>query len=460
MGRQFKELTAFIDGSSLGNPGHAGAGILLQDSDQKEVEALSIYLGESTNNAAEYQALLLALENARDFGARRLTVFSDSELLVNQMNGRYRVKNPGLRTHFNRVKELQRTFELLEVRHVSRGENQRADRLAHQAASRRTSSQGRKASTTAPNKLVGGALSLNEVSLLPKWSDVLPDQVKTETVVAESICLGVPLLAASTVSRVTESFAAAVAQTGAMAVLRPSRSPQKQAEAVEKIKGAKPRKRRSSKGDGGTVPSSCDKQGRYRVGVVVHPSEDLLDHTRTLLQAGADLIVLEASLGHDPELIEGITKIKDKFPGVPLIAGDVTDISGTRQVLESGADGVKVGAPFIIGVKVPLFTAILDCGREVEKHGGTLVADVGTTELMVASSRIARAIGAGAHVAFANLQPIGNMSQVQILAESLDNMVDDLRMIMSCCGARSIEGFRQEAKFVRVRGGGEISSVE
>jgi ribonuclease HI len=456
LGREFIELTAFIDGASSGNPGHAGAGVVFRDSSQEEVTTLSVYLGETTNNVAEYRALILALEKALDLGARRLTVFSDSELLVKQLGGTYRVKNAGLKPLFERAKELQGKFESLEVHHVPRGENQKADQLASQAIShRRSTGRGRLSSRPAA-KLIRGVLSLNEVSLLPVWSNLLPEQVRTETALVEGIDLGIPLLATSVASGASTAFASAVAQRGGMAILRSGRSPGEQVEVVRKIKAAKGRKKSSGKAPGDSVPPSLDQRGRFRIGVLVHPVEDLMARTEALVGAGADLVVLEASLGHGAELLKGVARIKGKFPEIPLIAGDVTDAAGADQVLKSGADGLKVGAPFILGVKVPLFTVLQDCAQVVEKHGGTLVADVGTTEFMVASSRIARAIGAGAHLALAALGPAGTSRQGQLLTEALDNLIDDLRMIMSCCGAGTIDDLRRKAKFIRVRGGGEV----
>jgi IMP dehydrogenase/GMP reductase len=187
------------------------------------------------------------------------------------------------------------------------------------------------------------------------------------------------------------------------------------------------------------------------VGVLVHPGDDLLDIVGPMGEAGVDLIVLEASLGHGPELIDGIVRIKERWPKLPLIGGDVTDAGGACRTLEAGADGVKVGAPYLLGLKVPLFHAIQECSAVAEEHGAILVADVGTAELMMAASRVARAIGAGAHAAMATLEFSSGDWQPQTLAESLDNMRDDLRMIMSCCGARTAEELRQGARFVSVR---------
>lgn len=447
-------MSVFIDGASQGNPGPAGAGVSFRDASQSEVEALSVFLGEATNNVAEYRALILALERARELGVRRLTVFSDSELLVKQFHGQYRVKNAGLRPHFEKAKELQGDFEELIIRHIPRDKNERADQLARQAASRqRPSRQG--SAPSVGGRLTRGVLSLNDVSLLPIWSDVLPDQVTTELFLVGDIRLGIPLLGSLVASPEAASFAAVMALRGALAVLRPSRSSQEQVAAVQKVKASTMSEKQA--GEAGSAVLSCrDEGGRLRVGGLVHPGQDLLEKVRRLVEAGVDLLILEASLGHGPELVEGVADIKEKFPRMPLIAGDVTDSPGTRAALKAGADGVKVGAPYILGLKVPLFTAIQECTRVVEEQSKVLIADVGTTELMMASSRVTRAMGAGACAAMATLEPSGEEWQPQILAEGLDNLVDDVRMIMSCCGVRTVQELRFNARFVSVRGGSEI----
>lgn len=121
-----------IDGAARGNPGPAGAGVVIWRGD-KIFEAFCEYLGETTNNQAEYQALVLALRRARELGAREVKVRSDSELLVKQLLGEYRVKNPELRGLFQQVQELKRGFQRVTIRHIPREENREADRLANRA---------------------------------------------------------------------------------------------------------------------------------------------------------------------------------------------------------------------------------------------------------------------------------------------------------------------------------------
>ena len=127
-----ESLTLDIDGAARGNPGPAGAGVVIWQGD-KVLEEFGEYLGEKTSNQAEYQALLLALRRARELGAREVTVRSDSELLVRQMLGQYRVKNPVLKLLFQQVADLKREFARFSISHVPRERNQEADRMANRA---------------------------------------------------------------------------------------------------------------------------------------------------------------------------------------------------------------------------------------------------------------------------------------------------------------------------------------
>jgi len=126
-------LTLHSDGGSRGNPGPAGAGAVLYDEQGQEVAALSRYLGRTTNNEAEYQALLMGLKRAQELGAQRLTVKMDSELIVRQLEGKYRVKAPGLKPMYDQAKRLLQGFASVTILHVRREFNKRADELANQA---------------------------------------------------------------------------------------------------------------------------------------------------------------------------------------------------------------------------------------------------------------------------------------------------------------------------------------
>ncbi len=125
--------TLHCDGASRGNPGPAGAGAVLADPKGKVRLELGRPLGRATNNVAEYQALLLGLEAARDQGVLKLQVFSDSELLVKQLKGQYRVRNPHLLPLWRRAWQELQKFKAYAISHVSREQNLRADRLARRA---------------------------------------------------------------------------------------------------------------------------------------------------------------------------------------------------------------------------------------------------------------------------------------------------------------------------------------
>ncbi len=124
--------TIYTDGASRANPGPAAFAYTIERPGQPIIE-VSQRLGEATNNIAEYTALVKALEHARDLGGRRLTVHSDSELMVNQMNGHYKVKHAGLLPLYDEACRLRRGFDRVDIRHVFRSANSRADRLCNEA---------------------------------------------------------------------------------------------------------------------------------------------------------------------------------------------------------------------------------------------------------------------------------------------------------------------------------------
>ena len=126
-------LNIQIDGAARGNPGPAGAGVLLSDPRGKRVKELAIYLGEATNNVAESCALILALQEALHLGGRRVSVFTDSELLARQVMGVYKVKDKQLQWLHALIRHLVAAFERFEIQHVPRKENRSADRLANRA---------------------------------------------------------------------------------------------------------------------------------------------------------------------------------------------------------------------------------------------------------------------------------------------------------------------------------------
>jgi len=132
-----KELVAHVDGAARGNPGEAGAGVIIRSASGAVLDRIARYLGRATNNTAEYQALLIALARAREAGAERLRVHSDSELLVNQVNGRYKTRQPHLQQFLQEAIRLMRGIPHVDVTHVRREMNADADALANAAIDNR-----------------------------------------------------------------------------------------------------------------------------------------------------------------------------------------------------------------------------------------------------------------------------------------------------------------------------------
>ncbi|HXY53821.1 MAG TPA: ribonuclease HI family protein [Nitrospirota bacterium] len=126
------ELTIYTDGASRNNPGEAGAGVLITK-DGMPIEKIARYLGITTNNVAEYTAAIIGLEHAVKLRASRVMLCADSELLVKQLNGQYKVKNEGLKPLYAKVKELIAKMGSVEVQYIPRAMNKEADALANKA---------------------------------------------------------------------------------------------------------------------------------------------------------------------------------------------------------------------------------------------------------------------------------------------------------------------------------------
>jgi ribonuclease HI len=127
------KLIFFIDGASQGNPGPSGIGVVVCDQDGNPIDNISEYIGESTNNIAEYSALIVALEEGLVRKSNSIIVNTDSELLVKQLNGEYKVKNEDLKQLFNRVRRLLKGFKQVQINHIDRSKNKGADKLATKA---------------------------------------------------------------------------------------------------------------------------------------------------------------------------------------------------------------------------------------------------------------------------------------------------------------------------------------
>ncbi len=145
-------ITAYCDGGSRGNPGPSGYGVYIQDEGGKALAELSEFLGKRTNNYAEYSGLLAALNFALEQGHPRLRVVSDSELMVKQIKGQYRVNSLELRPLYDEAKRRISGLEQFRIEHVLRGKNQPADRLANLAMDRGTGRPSEQVSEGVPGR--------------------------------------------------------------------------------------------------------------------------------------------------------------------------------------------------------------------------------------------------------------------------------------------------------------------
>lgn len=128
-----EEVTIFTDGAARGNPGPAAFSYVIRHADGGIIEEHSQCLGDTTNNVAEYTALVRALERAHVLGAKKVLLHSDSELMVKQMRGEYKVKNEGLRDLYEQASRLESRFASVTFQHVRRADNSHADRLCNEA---------------------------------------------------------------------------------------------------------------------------------------------------------------------------------------------------------------------------------------------------------------------------------------------------------------------------------------
>ncbi len=131
-----KEFTIYIDGAAKGNPGKAGIGIIIYNQQGSVIKKVSEYIGIATNNVAEYLALIYGLQEALILKADRVSLYSDSELVLKQMKGIYRVKDNLLSQLFLLAQHLKRNFKKIEFLQVTHSENKEADRLANAALSK------------------------------------------------------------------------------------------------------------------------------------------------------------------------------------------------------------------------------------------------------------------------------------------------------------------------------------
>lgn len=128
-----KKYLLYSDGGSRGNPGPSGIGVVILDDRRRRVKEISKYIGETTNNVAEYTALVCGLEEAAALGAGEVVIYMDSELIAKQLEGEYKVKAPDIKPLFEKALGILKNFNAFKVKHIERAKNKDADKLVNKA---------------------------------------------------------------------------------------------------------------------------------------------------------------------------------------------------------------------------------------------------------------------------------------------------------------------------------------
>ena len=263
-----------------------------------------------------------------------------------------------------------------------------------------------------------------------------------------------------------------------------------------------------------TYPNSAkDAQGRLLCAAAIGATADVLDRAGALIDAGVDVLVLDSAHGHSQNILRSVARVKERFPDIQLIAGNVATAEGTKALIESGADCVKVGigpgsictTRVVAGIGVPQITAISDCAEEADKYGIRVIADGGIKY----SGDITKALAAGGSCvmlgsllagteespgameiyqgrSFKVYRGMGSMSAMEVgskdryfqegakklvpegvegrvpykgtLADTVFQMVGGLRSGMGYCGAKNLDDLRKNSEFIRITGAGLAES--
>ncbi|WP_270516412.1 IMP dehydrogenase [Lactobacillus johnsonii] len=240
-------------------------------------------------------------------------------------------------------------------------------------------------------KFAKKGLTFDDVLLIPAESHVLPNEVKLDTKLAPNLQLHIPLISAG-MDTVTEgNMAIAMAENGGLGVIHKNLSIEAQVEEVKKAK--------SKTVDPNLPHPAVDDQGRLLAAAAVGVTSDTFERAESLLEAGADAIVIDTAHGHSAGVLRKIKEIREHFPNATLIAGNVATGEGTTALFDAGVDVVKVGigpgsictTRIVAGVGVPQITAIYDAASVAQKYGKKIIADGGIKY----SGDVVKALAAG-----------------------------------------------------------------
>ncbi|HEC35857.1 MAG TPA: guanosine monophosphate reductase [Anaerolineae bacterium] len=346
-------------------------------------------------------------------------------------------------------------------------------------------------------------LTFDDVLLLPGYSEMPPDGVDLHVHLAPSIRLGIPILSAAMDTVTEAALAAELARHGGLGVIHRNLPLEAQAEQVAAVKQA------ATEGRPG---AATDAEGRLLVAAAVGVTGDWLQRLDAVVEAGADLVAVDTAHGHSRPVLEAVAVAKERYPNLPLAAGNVATPQGTLALIEAGADVVKVGigggsictTRVVAGVGVPQLSAIARCAEAARPHGVVIIADGGLRY----SGDVVKALAAGAHCAMTGgmlagvdeapgavvrvggvdykaYRGMGSLGAMQGLAndrygggggkcvpegvegcvpckgplsEVLRQIVGGLRAGMGYVGAANLEELQAKARFVRISHAGLVES--
>ncbi len=242
------------------------------------------------------------------------------------------------------------------------------------------------------NKIAMLGLTFDDVLMVPAPSDVTPNTVSTKTELTPTLTLNIPILSAA-MDTVTESrLAIRLAQLGGLGVVHKNMLIEQQAAEVKRVKDAPV--------DLGLNPNAAvDANGRLLVAGAVGVTNDTLDRVAAMVEAGVDAIVLDSAHGHSTGVLRKVTEVREAFPELNIIAGNIATGAGAAALYDAGADVVKVGigpgsictTRVVAGTGVPQVTAIIEAATIAAQYGKTIIADGGIKW----SGDIVKAIAAG-----------------------------------------------------------------
>ncbi len=247
---------------------------------------------------------------------------------------------------------------------------------------------------TSPSRFIRTGLTFDDVLLVPAYSECLPHDVSLETRVARDLTLRIPFLSAAMDSVTEAPMAIAMALNGGLGVVHKNLSVDEQAEHIERVKAF-------SVSQAAEPGAACDRHGRLLVAAAIGVGEDRDARAAALVRAGVDMLIVDTAHGHSKSVLDAIATLRERYPDLALVGGNIATASACEALIQAGADAVKVGigpgsictTRVVAGVGVPQLTAIMDCVEAASAHDIPVIADGG----IKLSGDVVKALAAGAH---------------------------------------------------------------